>query len=93
MKSAKELLADALEYLACLQEVLESELNTTKQDKYQPDLIFVDQVGTCLQLPQHNKHYIAQLKKRIITSKKHIETLEHLVELSELTKQFGHSAN
>jgi len=71
MKSAKELLADALEYLACLQEVLESELNTTKQDK----------------------HYIAQLKKRIITSKKHIETLEHLVELSELTKQFGHSAN
>ena len=79
MKSSKELLADALKYLAYLQEELELARNPDYWDERETNA--------------DRAKYRAELKAQIITSKKHIETLEHLVELSELTKQFGHSAN
>jgi len=79
MKSSKELLADALKYLAYLQEELELARNPDYWDERETNA--------------DRAKYRAELKTQILTTEKHIETLEHLVELSELTKQFGHSAN
>jgi hypothetical protein len=79
MKSAKDLLADELECLQSLLEIRELDSN--------PD--YWDENET----PTNRAKYRAELEARISTTKKHIETLEKVVELSELTKQFGHSAN
>ena len=79
MKNAKHRLSDELECLQSLLEIRELDSN--------PD--YWDENET----PTDRAKYRAELEARIETTKKHIETLEKVVELSKLTEQFGHSAN